>query len=130
MKVGVLALGAVLCLFGATLEPSDVKVVGALDYGQTSQPVDYSGAPKYAAFVFNGNGGDPVEVTVNGGDRQAAISIADGTLKEVATGTNHISFTLPDHGPDMDTYYVVFRDTENKAARFTVQLTKGRPAGK
>jgi hypothetical protein len=123
MKVSILVLG-VLCLFGATLEPADVKVVGSLDYGQTSDPVEYTGTPKYAAFVFNGNGDDRVEVTVKGGDRQAAISIADGSLKELATGANHLSFTLPKNGPDMETYYIVFRDAENKPGRFTVELIK------
>jgi hypothetical protein len=123
MKVGVLAVASVLCLFAATLDPAEVKIVGSLDYGQTSDPVDYTGTPKYAAFVFNGNGGDQVEVTVKG-DRAATVSIADGTLKELANGSNHISFTLPKTGPDLDTYYIVFRDAENQAGKFTVQLTK------
>ena len=123
MKVGVLAAASVLCLFAATLGPAEGKIVGSLDYGQTSDPVDYTGTPKYSAFVFNGNGGDQIEVTVKG-DRPASISIADGTLKELASGSNHISFTLPKTGPDLDTYYIVFRDAENQAGKFTVQLTK------
>ncbi len=121
MKLGIVAATAVVCLFGATLDPGDVKVIGSLDYGQTSEPVEYTGAPKYAAFVFNGNGGDQIEVTVKG-DRDAAVSIADGGLKEVATGTNHLSFKLPKTGPDLDTYYIVFRDSESKAGKFTVEL--------
>jgi hypothetical protein len=124
MKISLLAVAGALCLWGATLEPADVKVAGSLEYGQTSDPIDCTGTPKYSAFVFNGNGDDRIEVTVKGGDRQAAVSIADGSLKELATGMNHISFTLPKNGPDLDTYYIVFRDSEYKSGRFTVQLSK------
>jgi hypothetical protein len=100
-----------------------VKIVGSLEYGQTSDPVDYTGTPKYSAFVFNGNGGDRIEVSVLG-DPQVAVSIADGTLKELTSGISHLSFTLPSNGPDLETYYIVFRDSENKPAKLTVKLLK------
>jgi hypothetical protein len=123
MRVVPLFAVAVFCLLGATLDPADVKIVGSLEYGQTSDPVDYTGTPKYSAFVFNGNGGDRIEVSVLG-DPQVAVSIADGTLKELTSGISHLSFTLPSNGPDLETYYIVFRDSENKPAKLTVKLLK------
>lgn len=120
-----------VCAFSQTLSPEEVKVMGALNYGQTSTAVDYSGTPQYCAFVFNGNGDDKVEVTVKG-DRAAVVIIADGALKQLASDTTHLTFALPNRGPDAETYYILFRDTENKPGRFTVQLkgSKAAPAGR
>lgn len=115
-------------LLAESYQPADVKVVGALDYGQTSDPVDYSDVPHYRAFVFNGNSGDRIDVLIQGADRKAFLAIADGTLKQLASGTTHLTFTLPNTGPDPEAYYIVFRDSENKAARFTVELKKRNAA--
>jgi len=114
-----------LGVFADTYTPDDVKVLGALDYGQSSDAVEYSGTPKYDAFVFNGNGGDKIDVTVKSPDRTAYVAVADGTLKELASGSNHLTFTLPNRGPDLEAYYIVFRDSESKPGRFTVELKKG-----
>jgi hypothetical protein len=102
----------------------DVKVVGALDYGQTSSPVECSGAPTYCAFVFNGQGDDRIEVNVSEGEGKAFVAIADGALAELTSGTNQVVFSLPRKGPDSETYYIVFRDRDNKPGRFTVELKK------
>lgn len=120
---GVLALLAAGSIFGGSLKPADVKVAGALDYGQTSDSVEYTGTPRYLAFVFNGNSGDEIEVTVQG-DRRAEIMIADGALTELIKGTNSVSFKLPNKGSDLDSYYIVFRNLEEGSARFTVKLKK------
>jgi hypothetical protein len=117
-------LAAGLLVADKKLDPSDVKVVGALDYGQSSDPVDYSGNPPYSAFVFSANGGDRIEVTVKDSERKATVAIADGTLTELATATTRIAFQVPNHGPDAEAYYIVFRDSEGKPARFTVELKK------
>ena len=102
----------------------DVKVVGDLQYGQTSAPVDCSGVPSYCAFVFNGQGDDRIEVDVSEGEGKAFVAIADGALAELTKGTNRVVFSLPRRGPDAETYYIVFRDRDNKPGRFMVELKK------
>jgi hypothetical protein len=111
-------------LSAANISPDDVKVLGDLDYGQTSDPVEYSSTPRYRAFVFPGNSGDTVDVTVTGSDRKAYVAIADGALKELASGTTHLTFKLPDVGPDAQAWYILFRDSEDKPATFTVELKR------
>src|SRR5437660_11942779 len=41
-----------------TFAATDVRVLGDLDYGQTSGPVGYSANPPYRAFAFNAFGGE------------------------------------------------------------------------
>jgi hypothetical protein len=104
--------------------PADVKVVGDLRYGQTSNAVECSPASPYYAFVFNGRGGDRVDIVVKSEDRQAFVALADPSLNQITSGTTHVAFTLPNQGPDAEAYYIVFRDSESKDARFTVELKK------
>jgi hypothetical protein len=104
--------------------PSDVKILGALDYGQTSDSVDYSASPPYCAFIFNGYGGETVEATVLGTERKAFVAITDSSLVQIASGATHLSVRLPDRGPDIEAWYIVFRTVDNGPARFTVKLTK------
>ena len=118
------SLAFALALSAETLPPSDVKVAGAIDYGQTSDELQYTGHPKYTALVFNGESGDRIEVLVKG-DRTAAVAIADGTLHVLATGSGHLAFTIPNHGSDPEAYYILFRDAEGQGSRFTVELRKG-----
>lgn len=106
------------------LKPADVKVFGALDYGDTSETVEYTGTPAFGAFLFNGSGKDRIEITVRSADRQAFVAIADGSLKQLASGTAKLTFTLPDHGSDPEAYYILFREAEGKPARFTVTVKK------
>ncbi len=114
----------VALLFAAKLDPADVKIEGALDYGQSSDPIDYSGNPPFSAFVFSAKGGDKIEVNVKGSDRKATVAIADGGLNELTSGTTHIAFQVPDNGPDAEAYYIVFRDVEGKPAKLTVELKR------
>jgi hypothetical protein len=123
-RVAFILVAISACLLADNFQPSDVKVLGALKYGQTSQPITYSGEPQYAAFVFNGHGDDQIEVTVKSPDRKALVAIADGSLNQLASDTTHLVFSLPNHGPDPEAFYIVFRDSENKQARFTVELKK------
>ena len=111
-------------LAGQNFKVDDVKVVGDLNYGQTSAPVDCSGVPSYCAFVFNGQGDDRIEIDVNSAEGKAFVAIADGALVQLTSGTNRVLFSLPRKGPDAETYYIVFRDPDNKAQRFTVALKK------
>lgn len=123
-RASAILLAAGLCLTAESFSPSDVKIIGDLDYGATSDPVEYTPTPRYRAFVFNGNGGDQIEVTAKGEGRTAFVAIADGGLNQLASGTTQLKFTLPKHGPDLETFYIVFRDSEDKPARFTVTLKK------
>jgi hypothetical protein len=102
----------------------DVKVVGDLKYGQTSAPVECSGVPAYCAFVFNGQGDDRIEIDVSSAQGKAFVAVADGALAELITGTNRVVFSLPKRGPDAETYYVIFRDSESKPRSFMVALKK------
>jgi hypothetical protein len=104
--------------------PSDVKILGVLNYGQKSAPVEYSDTPRYRAFVFEGQGNDRIEVTVSGAGQNAFIAVADPSLNVIATGTGHLSLSLPDHGPDTETFYVVFKDPMNRPVRMSVQVNK------
>jgi hypothetical protein len=114
-------------LIAESFPPADVKVMGDLNYGQTSGAVECSSASPYYAFVFNGKGGERVDVVVKSEDRQAFVAIGDPSLNQLASGTGHVTFTLPNRGPDAEGYYIVFRDSESKDARFTVELKKLPP---
>jgi hypothetical protein len=120
-----LAFFAVLvCLFGESFNPADVKIVGDINYGETSAPAACSSSPVYCAFVFNGRGDDRVEVAVLADQGTALVAIADGSLSQLANGINRVSFTLPNRGPDSEAYYIVFCGKAHKPGRFTVTLKK------
>jgi hypothetical protein len=104
--------------------PNDVKLVGVLDYGQRSGAVEYSDTPQYRAFLFAGQANDRVEVTVTGPVQNDFIALADQSLNVIATGTGHLSVSLPDHGPDAEMYYVVFQNSKNRSARMSIQVNK------
>jgi hypothetical protein len=104
--------------------PTDVKILGVLNYGQRSEPVEYSNTPQYRAFVFEGQGNDRIEITVTGAGENAFIAVADPGLNVIASGTGHLSVSLPDRGPDTETFYVVFKCQMNRPARMSVQLKK------
>ncbi|MEO8798245.1 MAG: PPC domain-containing protein, partial [Polyangiaceae bacterium] len=109
------------------------KILGSLDYGQTSASFNYSNPPKYRAFKFAGNKGDKLDVKVtssNGGD--AVAWVLDNDLHVVghnddANGSldSEIKVTLPANASA--THYVVVRDYDLWNARFTVEL-EGTPA--
>jgi hypothetical protein len=102
----------------------DVKVLGDLDYGQTSAPVAYSATPLYRAFIFSAFGGETVEVSVRGTDRKAMVALTDSSLNRLAIGDTSLRLSLPNRGPYIECWYIVFRDFEKKPAHFTVQVRK------
>lgn len=120
------ALGTLV--LGQTLKPEDVQVLGAIDYGQIVDAAEYTGSPQFAAYIFTAKGGDKVEVIVTGKGRKAEVAIADGSLKQLATGQGHLSLTLPDPGPDPEAYYLLFRDSQGAPATFKVELRKSAGA--
>jgi hypothetical protein len=128
-RFAVCALLLAAGLAAESFPPADVKVVGDLRYGQTSKAVECSSASPYYAFVFNGKGNERVEVVVKSEDRQAFVAVADPSLNQLTSGTGHVTVTLPNRGPDAEAFYIVFRDSERKDARFTVELKKLPPEG-
>jgi hypothetical protein len=108
--------------------PDDVKIVGVLNYGQKSGPVEYSNTPQYRAFLFAGQGDDQVDVRITGATENAFIALADQGLNVIATGAGHLSASLPNHGPDAEMYYVVFKDPMNHPVRVQVNKTGGAAA--
>ena len=109
----------------AAFSPNEMKTVGTLESGQTSQPVEYSRTPQYRAFVFQGNGHDRVEVTVTGAHGKAFIALADSTLRPIAaSGSGELVATLPYRGPDIEAFYILFKDSSNAPSRLTVHLKR------
>ena len=115
---------ALTFLAGQDFKADNVKIVGDLNYGQTSDAVECSSGDSYCAFVFNGQGNDRVEVTVKNLDGNAFVAIANGTLTQLTSGTNRLVFSLLKSGPDPEAYYIVFRSREKKAGHFTVELKR------
>ena len=109
-----------------TYSARDVKILGDLDYGQSSGPVVYSASPTYRAFVFSAFGGETVEVSVQGTNRKAIVALADSGLNQLAIGDTSLRLSLPNRGPYIECWYIVFRDFEKKPAQFTVQVKKLR----
>jgi len=113
----------------ASYSPTDIKILGTLNSGQTSKPVEYSRLPQYGAFVFEGNGHDQVEITVVGGNRNAFVALADSTLTPIASGVGRLSATLPYHGPDTEAFYILFKSNSFKGnssqpAQLAIHLKK------
>jgi hypothetical protein len=105
----------------AVYQPETVKVVGTLDYGQSSASVNCSSS--YSAFVFEGYAGDNVEIRVKGDQGQTFVALADSSLHEVTRGTSQLQVSLPDHGPAIEAWYIIFRDPEG-TGNVTVQVSK------
>ncbi len=124
LRMSAICFAAALLLLGESFKPDDVKILGDLEYGQSSEPVEYSGAPRYSAFIFTAKAGDRIEAIVKDSQRKAFVAIADGSLNQLASGTTRLQFRIPNHGPDAEAYYIIFRDTEDKPARFTVELKR------
>src|SRR5262245_26827916 len=109
-----------------------MKIVGSLDYGQTSSSVKYTKTPRYRAFKFAGNEHDNVDVRVSstdGGDSVAWVLdngfhvLASNDDADDGSLDSHISLVLPANASA--THYVVFRDYDTKSAHFTVTLGGG-----
>src|SRR5438874_5346020 len=51
-----------------------MKIVGSLDYGQTSSSIRYTRTPRYRAVKFGGNAGDQIDVAVRSDDGGDAVA--------------------------------------------------------
>ncbi len=112
-----------------------MKIVGSLDYGQTSSSTKYTKTPRYRAFKFAGNEGDQVDVWVRSDDGGDAVAwVLDNDFRVVASNDDaddttvdaHVSVALPANASA--THYVVFRDYWTSSAHFTVELAPVGPA--
>lgn len=121
----------VLLISGALLaaesfNPADVAILGDVDYGKTTDPLECGQAQKFCAVLFNGESGDRVEATITGVEGTPFVAIANGALAEIARGTGRVTATLPEVTGGLATYYIVFRNEHGKAVRFAVQLAKAK----
>ena len=106
-----------------------MKIVGSLDYGQTSASIRYTRTPRYRAVKFAGNAGDQIDVWVRSTDGGDAVAwVLDNTFHTLAsnddadgnTVDSHVSLTLP-ASPSI-THYVVFRDYDLVTTHYSVAL--------
>ena len=104
---------------------TDLKIVGPLSYGQTSDPVSYTTSPLYRAFSFAGHNGDSIDTWIRSANGDAVAWLLDDkfnvlVMNDDAPGTtdSHIASKLASNG----TFYIVFREYKNRNATFVVTL--------
>lgn len=115
-------LSTAATLSAVTFAKSEIKIIGPIDYGQSS-PARYSGPPKYRAFEFNGRPGEHVEIWIHARHGSPEAFLTDSAFNSIAGGSAHFSATIPaDSRPA--TYYVVFRDSKAQKGSFTVELQR------
>ena len=112
----------------------NLKMVGTLQYGETSGYIAYKNPPRYRALTFEGKKGDFIEVWVRaaaGGGGDAVAYVVDNGYKilgknddaDNTTTDAHIKLTLPGNSnPDIQKYYIIFNDYYSENATFTVSL--------
>jgi hypothetical protein len=109
-----------------------MKLLGSLDYGQTSDVVPYKNPPRFRGYKFSGHAGDQVDAWVrstSGGD--AIAWVLDSGYNVLATNDDapeggvdaHVSVKLTANADvAVTTYYVVFRDYDLHTTTFSVEL--------
>jgi hypothetical protein len=107
------------------------KLIGSLDYGQTSSRVTHTGTPTYRAFKFAGQVGDVVDIWVRSDDGDAVAWLLNDNFKTLASNDDADETTLDSHlhfkltanrSAEDHTYYVAFREYSHDRAHFTVEL--------
>ncbi len=102
---------------------TDVKVVGAIDYGQPTGPVKYTGKPKFAAFEFNARPGDRIEVSVESKHGAMKAYLTDAKFQSITGGGKHFSWTIAQDSQPAS-YYIAVTEKDRKPAVFTVDLER------
>jgi len=122
-KIGLAALLVLPCLAQPdSFDRKEIKLLGSLDYGQTSAPARLSVRPPYSAYDFNAKPGDRIEITVHGeGTLQAFLT--DAEYKKVAGGSTHFSYTF-DPASKPGTFYILVSETHHQTSSFTVDLER------
>ena len=115
-----------------------MKILGSLDYGQTSAEAAYTKKPRYRAYKFGGSAGDKVDVWVRSSDGGDAVAwLLDNAFKVVGSNDDadgntldaHITATLPGNtDPSIVTYYIVYRDYGLYSRSFSVSLAGKSPS--
>lgn len=124
MRSGILLAAIAGLLATASIIPrSEVKVAGPIDYGQTSEPVHYTGTPKFQAFEFNARPGERIEVTVTAKTGRMQAYLADSEYRTLAGGKGHFSATIPENAA-AGTYYIFVMEARRHASIFTLDLER------
>jgi len=131
MRVVVFSLSAVFyssTLFGQPSYFRDVRVsvVQELQYGQTSDKLEYTGKPAYLAVHFQGHPGDKVDIRVESINGQAMSALTDSEYKPIVSNFgSHVTATLPPSAlPSPYEFYVIFQEERQNPATFTVTVRK------
>lgn len=102
-----------------------MQLVGSLSYGDQGE-ADYHNPPRYIAFSFQANGGDSLDVIVDGGKGTPNAWIVDHKFHTLAhevaqsSGVVELTATLP--VADTGLHYVIVREDGLADATFTVHL--------
>jgi hypothetical protein len=110
-----------------------IQVIGPLNFGERSSPVQYHNPPSYRAFTIAAQPGDPIDVWVRSSDGNASAWLFDASFHTVAknddadmtTKDSHITATVPPGQPV--SWYIVFREHSGADATFNVMLA-AKPA--
>jgi mono/diheme cytochrome c family protein len=110
-----------------------IQVLAArMSYGTTSDPVAYTGTPKYDALRFSAVTGDNIDIVVSAPDGEAEAWLTNSEYGILAfadnpkgSTANHITFTIPSDGSMK--HYIVFRERSMNPATFTVTLNGPPP---
>lgn len=105
----------------------DTKIVGSIDYGQTSPSTAYTRTPRYRAYKFAGNTGDEVDIWVRSTNGDPVTFLLDNDWKIIAsnddapgTTNSRIKTKLPANASA--THYIVVRDYYLDPMSFKVEL--------
>jgi hypothetical protein len=105
-----------------------MKILGSLNYGDSSSTLRYTKSPRYRAYKFAGYEGDRVDVWVRSNDGDAVTWVLDNNFNVVASNDDADDNTLDSHivttlaANDSATHYIVYRDYSTSTAHFSVDL--------
>ena len=98
---------------------SKMKSGGEIEIGGGPEAFAYTGNPKYGSFTFTGTAGNTVRYVAHAGDHTIKTWLLDNKFNVVIEG-NIESRLLSKTG----TYYIAFREENEKPANFTVAVTE------
>jgi len=103
-----------------------VKVVGEIHYGQTSDKIEYTDTPRYRAIYFEGQPGDKVDIKVTSINGQALAVLTDSRYKPIVSNFgSHVTTVLPPSSePYPNRYFVLLQEERRRPGTFTVTLDK------
>jgi hypothetical protein len=112
-----------------------MKIMGSLDFGQTSAIVSYTKSPRYRAFKLAANTGDTIDAWVRSTHGDAVAWLLDDSFGVIASNDDadttttdaHLVATMP--ASASATHYIVFRDYGLESHQFTVELAGGSQFG-